>query len=127
MDESIQQNKCIDYGIEKHIGVWGGHIYSDNAPSTLKASKRKEFRALLRAARAGEFKHVLVYRYDRIARNLEELLTVVDTLDKLGIKVHSVTEPFPDSQKIDGKFLSTILTAMPAFMEKRGCGGRCNH
>lgn len=124
VNSESQKERCIDYGVAKRLNVWGGHIYIDTASTTYPASKRKELRDLLKAARAGEFEHVIVYRFDRLSRKTPELLDVLETFRELDIKVHSATEPI-DFETPSGKTLLTILSNITMF-ERNGCGGRCN-
>jgi site-specific DNA recombinase len=48
----------------------------------------------LRAAKAGRFNLLLVYRVDRLSRSVRGLAEVLETLDSAGVGFRSATEPF---------------------------------
>ncbi|MDH7578747.1 MAG: recombinase family protein [Bacillota bacterium] len=54
---------------------------------------------------------VLVYRIDRLARNTMHFLNVFDKLDKLGITLRSMTEPF-DTSTPAGRFTMTMFASI---------------
>jgi len=109
-----QQDRCIDYGFENGLTENGADIFEDTASGMTNADEREGLSALLINARTGRFKHVIVYKYDRLARNVRELLTILETLKSLGITVHSATEPIP-ADTVSGKFLLTMLMATTEY------------
>lgn len=50
------------------------------------------FDEMIRWARDGRFKYILVDKYDRFGRNLREAVTVEDELNKLGVYIVSAKE-----------------------------------
>lgn len=53
---------------------------------------------------------VLVYRFDRVARNTQDHLAIKSRLAELGIKLESASEPTDDTPS--GRFLETILASV---------------
>lgn len=92
-------------------------VYVDDGVSgTLPLAERPAGRRLLDDARAGRFGGVLVYRLDRLGRNLRALLDAHDELDDAGVSIRSATEPFDTATPI-GQFLFQLLGSL-AELEK---------
>lgn len=60
-------------------------------------------------ARNGEIKRIVVKKYDRFSRNMREYLNITDKLDKLGVSVYSLSEPFNTETK-EGKIQKWVVT-----------------
>jgi DNA invertase Pin-like site-specific DNA recombinase len=89
---------------------WALHqVYSDRA-SGAKVD-RAGLKALMRDARAGRFDVVLVWRFDRFARSVEQLVTALAEFRSLGIDFVSQQEALDTSTPI-GKAMFTIIAAM---------------
>lgn len=70
---------------------------------------RPELRALLSELKKGDV--LLVYKMDRIARSLKDLLDILDHLNKVGATIRSLTEPLDTSGPI-GVFMVQVLGAV---------------
>jgi len=85
-------------------------IYADDGISgTVPLDRRPEASQALRDARLGKFDQLLVYRLDRLGRDTRIILDAVNDLEKLGIRVKSMTEEF-DAASATGKLLLTMLS-----------------
>lgn len=73
------------------------HVYSDDISGGLPIEKRPKLSELFEAARNKEFDVVVVYKTDRLARNLRILVNAIHELESLSIAFRSVTEPFDTS------------------------------
>ena len=71
-------------------------------------SDRPEFQRMLHDASERKFTLILVYRVDRLFRNTKALLALTDDLEKLGISLRSITEPFDTSNYL-GKFTLSLF------------------
>jgi site-specific DNA recombinase len=70
-------------------------IYADDGVSgTIPLDRRPEGSQILRDARLGKFDQLLVYRFDRLGRETRLILNAVADLEKLGVRVRSMTEEF---------------------------------
>jgi len=70
-------------------------IYSDDGISgTVPLEKRPEGSQILRDVQAGKFDQLLVYRLDRLGRETRLILNAVAELEKLGVRIKSMTEEF---------------------------------
>jgi len=70
--------------------------------------------AALRAAQAGRYDVLLVYRVDRFSRCLSDLLDLLADLDDAGVAFASATEPFDTSTSI-GRMLVQLLRVFAEF------------
>lgn len=88
------------------------HIYKDDGVTgTLPLNERPAGQELLRDAKEGKFKLVLVFKLDRLGRATRVILNAIHDLDDMGVKVRSMTEPF-DTSDASGRFLLTILAGV---------------
>jgi site-specific DNA recombinase len=86
--------------------------YSDDASGA--TTHRRGLQQALRAARAGRFDVLLVYRVDRFSRRLSDLLELLRELDEAGVAFASATEPFDTSTSI-GRMLVQLLGVFAEF------------
>jgi len=71
-------------------------VYAEDA-TAWKAGHQKEFAQLLKDARLGQFKIVLVWALDRITRaGIGEMFALMKTLDTYGVGVYSYQEPWTE-------------------------------
>ena len=83
----------------------------DGVTGTLPLQERPAGAQLLRDAKAGKFKLLLIFKLDRLGRSTRVILNAVHDLDSLGAKVKSMTEPF-DTSDASGRFLLTVLAGV---------------
>lgn len=79
-------------------------------------TNRPDFQRMLELVKAKQFDIVAVYKVDRIARNIVDFVNIFDELDKLNVKLVSVTEGFDPSTPI-GKMMMMLLASF-AEMER---------
>jgi len=102
------QNKELQADALKKAGC--GKIYSDNV-SGVKAD-RPGLNDALQFLRAGDC--LVVWRLDRLGRNLKHLIEIVDDLENRGIGFVSITEGF-DTTTNGGKLVFQIFGALAEF------------
>ncbi|PIQ87197.1 MAG: hypothetical protein COV74_01355 [Candidatus Omnitrophica bacterium CG11_big_fil_rev_8_21_14_0_20_45_26] len=88
--------------------------------------ERPAFQRLIRDAHHKKFDAILVYRLDRFFRNNKALLTVSEDLEKFGVAIRSITEPF-DSSTYFGKFALSLFGSIAqlerdTFLERSKVG-----
>ncbi|WP_327002723.1 recombinase family protein [Dactylosporangium sp. NBC_01737] len=99
--------------VESQPGDWQiVKIYSDDASGA--TTDRKDLQNMLRAARAGLFDTLLVYRVDRFSRRLRDLVSLLDELTDADVVFRSATEPFDTSTPI-GRMLVQMLGVFAEF------------
>jgi DNA invertase Pin-like site-specific DNA recombinase len=103
-----QLKELRDYCQRHQLTV--GREYVDVGVSGSKES-RPELNRLMNAIKAGEYTHVIVWKFDRFARSAAHLLKALDTLTKSGVQFVSLTEGV-DTATPMGKFMLTILGAV---------------
>ena len=99
--------------VESQPGDWQiVAVYSDDASGA--TTERKDLQKMLRAARAGLFDTLLVYRVDRFSRSLRDLTTLLDDLTDAQVVFRSATEPFDTSTPV-GRMLVQMLGVFAEF------------
>jgi DNA invertase Pin-like site-specific DNA recombinase len=75
------------------------------------------FDEMIRWAREGRFKYILVDKYDRFGRNLREAITVEDELNKFGVYIVSAKEQF-DQRQPAGWLAKTLMQMLADFYSR---------
>lgn len=101
-----EQNKEGHYGLEvqeergrsfcesQEYTLAEKHIYKDEKSGGLGIEQRPSLNELFAAAERKEFDVLVVYKTDRLARNLRILVNAIHSLEKISVAFRSVTEPF---------------------------------
>lgn len=90
----VQEERCRSFCESQEYELTEEHIYRDEKSGGLGVEQRPGLKELFEAAKRGEFDVVVVYKTDRLARNLRILVNIIHDLEKLSIAFRSVTEPF---------------------------------
>jgi DNA invertase Pin-like site-specific DNA recombinase len=96
---------------------WTATEYVDEGVSGSK-DRRPALDALLIAAKRRRFDVLVVWRLDRLGRNLKHLITLIDELSALGIGFTSLGEGI-DTQTPSGRLQLHILGALAEFERER--------
>lgn len=93
--DSIKQqiDACKKYAENNDMNIV--KIYKDEA-KTGRNDDRDDFQQMLRDSRHKAFEAVLVWKFDRFARNMRDALNNEHILEENGVKVISATELIPD-------------------------------
>lgn len=113
-----QKEDCIKYVGEDCVY----RIYCDNGFSGKDTEHRPAFQQMMSDAREGLICRIVVKKYDRFSRNLRDYLNVSDELEKLGVTVYSLSEPFNTSTK-EGRMIRNNLLSFAEF-ERETIAGR---
>lgn len=84
--------------------------------------KRPAFQRMMELVKFKQFDVIAVYKVDRIARNIVDFVNIYDELDKLGVKLVSITEGFDPSTPA-GKMMMLLLASF-AEMERMNIAQR---
>lgn len=116
--EDQQERETIENQIEfgiKYSDLHQIHIldwYKDDGISgMIPLEERPEGSRLIEDAKSGKFKLLLVYNLKRLGRSARIILNAVYELEKYGVVIKSMTEPF-DTSNPTGRFLLTILAGV---------------
>lgn len=105
-----QKEDCIRYVGENCVY----RIYCDNGFSGKDTEHRPAFQTMMQDARDGIINRIIVKKYDRFSRNLRDYLNVSEELDKLGVTVYSLSEPFNTATK-EGRMMRNNLLNFAEF------------
>ena len=96
---------CSEFAENKGIKII--NTYSDKAKSGTN-DNRPAFQKMISDAQTGAFKYIIVYMFDRFARNRRDSIMYKEMLkEKFGIKVISALEPIADDE--GGEFYEMFL------------------
>lgn len=103
--------------IERYLAARDQHVDLEFAETiSTRKNDRPEYQRMMAAARRREFNLLVVFRFDRLARSVVELVTLVDDLRKLGIEFVSLNEAV-DTSTSAGRAIFSIFAAL-AEMER---------
>ena len=109
-DPETQLHQLREYANRRGFGI--AEEFVDRASGT--RSDRERFRRLVEAARRRQFDVVLVWRYDRFARSMRELVNALSEFESLGIDFISYSEG-ADTTTPQGKLLFGIMASLAEF------------
>lgn len=81
----------------------------EDAGYSVKNTDRSDYQKMMSRVRSGEFTHILVWKLDRISRNLLDFAVMYDELKKLGVTFVSKNEQFDTSSAMGEAMLKIIL------------------
>ena len=104
-----QQEICQDYAIRNKYKVL--KVFIEKGESA-KTANRTELKNMLSYVKSNKNKidSLIIYKMDRLSRDIYDTLTIRLTLKKLDIDLKSVTEPFDDSPF--GTFTATLFSSI---------------
>lgn len=110
-----QADKLRAYANLRDLGAV--HVIVDPGLSG-KNLKRPGLQQLLAAVEAGHVVHVLVWRLDRLSRNLGDLIMLADTFGEHGVALHSVSENL-DLSSASGRMFYNILGTFAQYFREQ--------
>lgn len=103
----MQRKDLVAYA-EMILGISEYEIFEDAGYSG-KNTVRPAYQDMMRRVRSGEFSHILVWKIDRISRNLLDFAKMYEELKRLGVTFVSKNEQFDTSTAIGEAMLKIIL------------------
>jgi DNA invertase Pin-like site-specific DNA recombinase len=85
-------------------------VYEENGSG--KTADRPQLSAVMKALRPGDC--LVVWRLDRLGRNLSDLVTLVGEMDRRGVNFESITENL-ETHSVTGKLIFHIFAALAEF------------
>lgn len=107
-----QERLLIDFCKAKKYNIY--KIYTDEGISAKDIKHRPGMLQLLADAKENKFKLILVWKLTRFSRNMADLMTACEMLDKLGIALVSYSEAF-DSGTPAGRMVRSMLGTVAQF------------
>lgn len=109
-DADKQEELCLEYCKRHDFEVF--KVYKDVI--TGWSTSRPMFNQLLEDMRHYKFDAVMVTKLDRLGRSLQHLLSVIDELNKKGIKFLAITQQI-DTTSAGGRLQMQIMGAFAEF------------
>lgn len=103
----VQRSELINYA-KYALGIEDYEVFED-AGYSAKNTDRPDYQAMMARIRTGEFSHVLVWKIDRISRNLLDFVAMHQELKELGVTFVSKNEKFDSSTAMGDAMLKIIL------------------
>lgn len=105
-DQNVQMqiDALLKYGVEEE------NIYRENISGVKK--NRPEFAKAMRQLREGDT--LVVWKLDRVARSINNLLEIMKELEDRGIKFRSITEGV-ETETPTGKMILVVMGALAQF------------
>ena len=89
-------------------------IYSDAGRSGKNIKQREALNRLMADAQTGAFERVIFWKFDRLGRNLRDLLAICDRLDEAGVGIVSIQENIDTGTAI-GRMQRSLMGAFAEF------------
>lgn len=103
----VQREELINYS-KYALGIENYVIFEDPGYSA-KNTDRPDYQRMMARVRTGEFTHILVWKIDRISRNLLDFAAMYAELKQLGVTFVSKNEQFDTSNAMGEAMLKIIL------------------
>lgn len=103
----LQREDLINYA--RYVLNANSYEIFEDAGFSAKNTDRPDYQRMMTRVRGGEFSHVLVWKLDRISRNLLDFASMYDELNKLGVVFVSKNEQFDTSSAMGEAMLKIIL------------------
>src|SRR5690348_6366405 len=119
-DEQKQQGTIANQraAADRYLAVYDitpyGWYADDGVSGTVPFAQRPEGARLLADAAAGAVRTLVCWRLDRMGRNALSVLQAVETLERAGVRVVSITEQF-DTSTPAGRLQVNMLASIAQF------------
>lgn len=94
VSSSLQTTECQRPDVNRLVAANGYHVVDTYEEQASAAKFRPEFERMMVDARSGKFKVLIVWALDRFGRSMAGNVRDVIELDKLGVRIVSVKEPW---------------------------------
>ena len=94
----VQRRELIAYA-QMLLGIQEYEVFED-AGYSAKNTDRPKYQEMMARLRTGEFTHLLVWKIDRISRNLLDFASMYEELKRLGVDFISKNEKFDTGSAI---------------------------
>jgi DNA invertase Pin-like site-specific DNA recombinase len=116
----FQRQELINYS-KYVLGIDDYEVFED-AGYSAKNTDRPAYQSMMARVRAKEFTHILVWKIDRISRNLKDFTEMYEEIKKYGVTFISKNEQFDTSTAMGEAMLKIILVF--AELERKLTGER---
>lgn len=113
-----QKKRLMEYCLQNNYEIY--KLYTDEGISGHSITKRKSLQELIRDAKAKKFDCVIVYKTDRLSRNLLDLLTIKKELDEADVEL-IMSDESVDTSDDTGMAMFSIMGAFAELERKKIC------
>jgi len=108
-EQTVEQQilACRKYCEFKGLEV---DIVVEESASGKDVIKRPKFRELWDKLRGMEYEGIVVFKIDRLGRNVRDMVIFFDEMQNRGIQIHSITESLDNSTPIGRAMINILLT-----------------
>lgn len=103
----VQREELINYA--RLLLNITDYVVFEDAGYSAKNTDRPDYQRMMARVRTGEFSHILVWKIDRISRNLLDFASMYAELKQLGVTFVSKNEQFDTSSAMGEAMLKIIL------------------
>ena len=116
MSTQAQVRACSEFANNNGMDIY--RIYSDEAISGTeeKTDQRTQYKNMLEDAHNHKFNVLLIHKYDRVARSLEEHVRLSKMMEKEKIPIIAVAQNFGPS--IEGDFAKQMMWVLSEYYSK---------
>ena len=114
MQVSVAENYVQGEKLKGREVVLTDWYKDDGISGTIPIQERPEGARLLQDARNGRFSRLVVWKIDRLGRQVSVIINMVDELEKLGVAFTSITESF-DTSSSSGRLMMNMLASFADF------------
>ncbi len=111
-----QKRRLMEFCIKNNYEIY--KLYSDEGISGHSISKRKSLQEMLQDAKEKKFSCVVVYKTDRLSRNLLDLLTIKKELDAADVEL-IMSDESVDTSDDTGMAMFSIMGAFAELERKK--------
>ncbi len=104
-----QKAECVRF-----LGEGAVYKIYEEEKSAKDIMHRPVFKSMMNDARDGLISRIVVKKYDRFSRNMRDYLNISDELDKMGVPIVSLCEPFNTETK-EGRMMRNNLLNFAEF------------
>ena len=101
----LQKDELLKFGCNK--------IFEDKISGSLAKANRPGLKDAINYARKGDT--IIIWRLDRLGRNIKDLIEIINELDTKGIGVKTLTGHAIDTTTASGKLIFHIFSALGEF------------
>lgn len=110
---AAQLRACREYASAKGIVIAGEYIDEAISGKASKTACRRQYQKLLRDCEKGIFDTILVNKYDRISRSLNEHVNLEQKLKKKGIALIATAQDFGNTN--EAKIMRTLMWSLSEY------------
>lgn len=107
---AAQKNNLKKFAMNNNFNIYS--IYSDEGISGKNVKDRPEVKRLIKDIELGFIDVVLIYKFDRLTRNISDTEDFINLINKYGITIYTLSEGNVDVSNPHGRFVTRLKGAV---------------